>query len=113
LAARGVPSFLAYPAVAAEFFGGLALLLGVATRYAVLVVLIFTIVATGISHRYWEFTEAVARRVQEGNFYKNLAIIGATLVLFVAGPRPLQCRWVVSRKSELKPIYPLMVRSRA
>ena len=86
LASRGVPYALAYPAVAAEFFGGVALLLGFATRYAAIVLLIFTLAATGISHRYWEFAEAAARRAQEGNFYKNLAICGAFLALFVSGP---------------------------
>jgi len=28
--------------------------------------------ASGTTHRYWEFTEAAARRAQEVNFYKNV-----------------------------------------
>ena len=32
--------------------------------------------------RYWEFAEP-ARRLQEGQFYKNLAIIGGALFLFI------------------------------
>ena len=35
--ARGLPTFLAYIVVPAEFFGGIALILGLATRYVVLV----------------------------------------------------------------------------
>jgi len=42
------------------------------------------IVATGISHRFWEFAEA-ARRAQESQFFKNLSIIGGFLLLFVSG----------------------------
>jgi putative oxidoreductase len=44
----------------------------------------FVIVATGISHRFWEFAEP-ARRLQESQFFKNLAIIGGFLVLAVTG----------------------------
>src|SRR5512137_855269 len=55
--ARGLPTFLAYIAVPAEFFGGIALILGLATRYVVLVMVIFMLVATFSSHRYWEFTD--------------------------------------------------------
>src|SRR5215831_16952315 len=47
-----------------EFFGGLALMLGGVTRCAALAMIVFTIVATLISHRYWEFAEAAARRAQ-------------------------------------------------
>ena len=41
-------------------------------------------VATGISHRYWEFADA-ARRLQESQFFKNLSIIGGFLLLFATG----------------------------
>jgi len=47
--------------------------------------IIFTIAATLIGHRYWEITDAAARRMQQSHFMKNLTIIGGMLVLFVAG----------------------------
>lgn len=83
---RGLPIWLAYIAVPSEFFGGLALIFGFATRYATVVMTIFMLVATFSSHRYWEFADAAARRAQDGNFYKNLAMLGGVLFLFVAGP---------------------------
>jgi putative oxidoreductase len=83
--ARGLPAFLAYIAVPVEFFGGLALLLGVATRYVVLVMIVFMLVATFSSHRYWDFTDSAARRAQGTNFYKNIAMLGGFLFLFVTG----------------------------
>jgi putative oxidoreductase len=83
--ARGLPSFLAYIAVPAEFFGGIALILGLATRYVVLVMIVFMLVATFSSHRYWEFTDAAARRAQDASFYKNMAMLGGFLFLFVVG----------------------------
>src|SRR6266508_2482657 len=45
-------------------------------------------IATMTSHRYWEFAEAAARRAQDSNFYKNLAIMGGLVFAFVtAGGR--------------------------
>jgi len=87
LAARGVPTpqALAVLGACGEFFGGLALLLGFKTRWAALVLVLFTIVATGISHRYWEFSDAAVRRSQEANFYKNVAIIGGLFYAFAIG----------------------------
>jgi putative oxidoreductase len=82
---RGLPSFLAYIAIPAEFFGGIALILGLATRYVVLMMVVFMLVATFSSHRYWEFTDANVRRVQDSNFYKNLAMLGGFAFLFVCG----------------------------
>src|SRR5262245_63524162 len=81
--ARGLPPFLAYIAVPAEFFGGIALILGLATRYVVIVMIVFMLVATFSTHRYWEFTDAAARRAQDSSFYKNMAMLGGFLFLFV------------------------------
>ena len=66
-------------------FGGLALMLGFATRYAALIMGIFLLVATFSSHRYWDFTDAAARRAQDSNFYKNVAILGGVFPLFACG----------------------------
>ena len=85
LQGRGIPVFLAYIAVAAEFFGGIALILGFATRYVVLVMIVFMIVATLTSHRYWQFTDANVRRIQDSSFYKNLAMTGGFCFLFICG----------------------------
>ena len=80
-----VPYALAVVGPVVEFLGGLALVLGVATPYAVLALIAFMFVATGISHRFWEYAEP-ARRAQLINFEKNIAMTGGLLALFVAGP---------------------------
>jgi len=82
---RGLPYFMAFISVPAEFFGGLALIFGFATRYAVLVLIVFMVVATFSSHRYWDFSDPAARRVQESAFYKNVAMTGGFFFLFMAG----------------------------
>ena len=83
---RGMPEILAYLAVPVEFFGGCALVLGIATRYLTAIIFVFMLVATFSSHRYWEVVDAAARRVQDANFWKNIAMIGGILCLFVTGP---------------------------
>jgi putative oxidoreductase len=82
---QGVPSFLAYIAPVVEFVGGLGLVLGLATRYATLLLIAFTIAATWIAHRYWTMTEP-ARAQNTTQFWKNVAILGGLLALFTAGP---------------------------
>ena len=82
---RGIPAFLAYIAVPFEFFGALALIFGLATRYFVLGFVIFMLIATFSTHRYWEFVDPTARRIQDSSFYKNIAMLGGLFFLFVCG----------------------------
>ncbi len=86
LASRGVPQSSVWAVIGAtvEFVGGILIVTGLRTREASLLMVLFVIVATGISHRYWEFAEA-ARRLQESQFFKNLSIIGGCLLLFATG----------------------------
>src|SRR5439155_12338745 len=69
------PEAWAAAAVAIEVLGPNALILGVAPRWTALALIAFVIMATATSHRYWEFTEAAARRAQEVNFYKNAGVL--------------------------------------
>jgi putative oxidoreductase len=79
-----VPTVFAWPAAISEVVIGVALILGLATRYAALFTIVYVAIAILVAHRYWEYPAA-----QQGNqfnhFQKNLAIIGGSLVLFVTG----------------------------
>ena len=83
---RGVPaaSVLGVIGACVEFFGGLAIVFGIEVRYAAALMLAFVIVATLISHRFWEF-QGEARAGQVTNFSKNVAICGGFIVLLAAG----------------------------
>jgi putative oxidoreductase len=86
LGSRGVPmaEVMAPIGASVEFCGGLAIVLGLGTRYAALLMVAFVIVATGISHRFWEYAPP-QRQGQVVNFAKNVAIIGGFLFVFVTG----------------------------
>jgi putative oxidoreductase len=86
MAAKGLPfpEIWSVLAVATEAGGGLLLLIGLEARWIALLMVAFVIMATATTHRFWEF-EGAARRGQEVNFYKNIAIIGGLLFLYVSG----------------------------
>jgi len=83
---QGVPGadVLAPIGAAVEFFGGIAVLVGFQLRIATLLMIIFTIIASFIAHRFWEL-EGPARQMKQTQFFKNLAIIGGFFGLWAAG----------------------------
>jgi putative oxidoreductase len=83
---QGVPfaEVLAPLGAGVEFVGGIAVLIGFQTRLAALLLVLFTVIATLIAHRFWDF-EGTARQTQQGQFFKNLAIVGGFLALWVSG----------------------------
>ena len=85
---RGLPypEVWAVLAIIAEILGPILLVLGVQLRFGILLLIGFCIVATALSHRYWELTEIAERRTQLLSFYKNLALCGGLLFLWVSGP---------------------------
>ena len=86
LASGGVPMAAAIAPVAAlaEILGGLAVVLGVGTRYAALLLIAFVIVATLVAHRFWAVPPD-QQQMQMIHFAKNVAIIGGFLFVFVTG----------------------------
>jgi putative oxidoreductase len=88
LARQGIPaaaaSMLAPIGATTEFVGGLAIVFGLMTRYAAVLMIAFVIVATLISHRFWAL-EGAERRTQTVQFAKNVAIIGGFFFLFTTG----------------------------
>ena len=79
---RGLQEWMAWVSVPAEFLGGIFLILGFATRYTVLVMLFFMIVASFSSHAYWA-DDPKNYRAQHTQFWKNVSMTGGLVVLFV------------------------------
>jgi putative oxidoreductase len=96
---RDLPDFLGYVAPPVEFIGGIAIVLGFATRYAALLLLLFTIIATLSSHRWWNFPEAQQQN-QHTHFWKNVTMMGGLVLLFLtAGGRFSVAGWLRQRKA--------------
>jgi putative oxidoreductase len=79
-----VPTWLGYVIAAIELFGGLAILIGVKTRWVAWAFVVYVIIVTALGHPFWTM-EGAARAANQANFYKNLAIMAAYLLLAVTG----------------------------
>lgn len=69
------------------FLGGLGIFLGVYVQLSVLLLSLFLIGTLVKMHRYWEVSDPMARMSEYVNFYKNLGLLGAILIL-LAIPLP-------------------------
>jgi putative oxidoreductase len=87
IASKGIPmpEVCAALAIAAELGLGILLLIGWQARWAALGLAIFVAVITPIFHNFWAMTDA-ARMMNQQAFFKNLAVVGGLLVLYVFGP---------------------------
>jgi uncharacterized membrane protein YphA (DoxX/SURF4 family) len=71
-------------------FGGLGIILGVYVQLSVAAIVLFLVMVTSFMHRYWKEQDPAAKSVNQLNFYKNLALLGAALMLLsIATPWPL------------------------
>jgi uncharacterized membrane protein YphA (DoxX/SURF4 family) len=88
-ASKGVPS----PSLAVHvtgillLIGGLGVLLGVYIEWAALALAVFFIPVTFIMHAYWKDTDPGMKMANQINFWKNLALLGAALLL-LSIPQP-------------------------
>ena len=94
---RGLPDFLGYVAPFVEFIGGILLIVGLATRYASLVILLFIIIASFSSHRYWAVEPAQVAN-QSSHFWKNVSMMGGSVLLFITGAGRYALDAMLSRK---------------
>jgi len=62
--------------------GGLSLLLGVWVNIGLSALAIFLIGVTFMMHAYWKDVDPMARMGNEINFWKNMALLGAILMMF-------------------------------
>jgi putative oxidoreductase len=88
-ASKGVPSpRLAIPGSGVLLaLGGLSVLLGVGTHWGVLFLALFLIPVSFTMHNYWADRDPQMRQNNQINFHKNLALLGAALML-LAIPQP-------------------------
>jgi uncharacterized membrane protein YphA (DoxX/SURF4 family) len=84
--ARGklpIPYVAGWPTGAWLLLASLMMVLGIWADIAALMLAAFLIPTTLLIHRFWTFSDPAQRRTQQGSFYRNLSLLGATLTLFV------------------------------
>jgi putative oxidoreductase len=79
------PAWLGYLIAAIELVGGLAILIGLKTRWIAWAFVAWVVIVTLLGHPFWGM-EGAARAANQANFYKNLAIMAAYLLLAINGP---------------------------
>ena len=63
--------------------GGVLIVLGVYADLGALLIALFSIVSAFMMHNFWTIEEATAKQSEMASFFKNLALGGAALMLFV------------------------------
>lgn len=80
-----MPGLASAVAIFMELPVSLAIMVGVFTRPAAILFVLYTLATSLIEHRYW--TTTAADRVESmEQFYKNLSIAGGFLLLSITGP---------------------------
>lgn len=90
---KGVPmaSLAVYVTGAMLGLGGLGILFGVRTGFAVFLLAVFLIGTTFQMHQYWKVSDPMMQMGERVNFYKNLGLLGG-LLMTLAIPAP----WAMS-----------------
>jgi len=83
-----LPEVTAVLAVIFELGGGVLLILGWKTRCVAWALVVYTVIATLVAHRYWSYTPEQVF-AQMSNFFKNLSLIGGLVMLAAFGPVPV------------------------
>lgn len=88
MASEGVPApmFLLAGAIIFLLAGSLSILIGWKARIGASLLLVFLILATYWFHDFWTFEDPQARQMQTIAFMKNLALMGAMLMIIARGP---------------------------
>ena len=63
-------------------FGGLGIVLGVYVKIALLLIVIFLILASFLVHNFWRESDSESRASEMQSFLKNIALLGATIMLY-------------------------------
>jgi len=79
-----LPAVAAVVAIVIEFFGAIALMLGILTRPVAVLLGFYTLASAFIGHPYWTLSDP-GRYGNMVNFYKNVSIMGGFLLLFITG----------------------------
>jgi uncharacterized membrane protein YphA (DoxX/SURF4 family) len=70
--------------------GGLGIILGLWVKWALLCLVVFLVPVTLMMHPYWKVADPAARMGERMNFLRNVALLGAVLMMyFLPTPWPM------------------------
>lgn len=78
------PVWFAYFIATLQLLGGLAILIGFKTRWVALAFVFYLILIVFFAHNFWDM-QGAARGGNMAHFYKNVALMGAFLLLALQG----------------------------
>ena len=83
IAAQGIPAPYAvlWTGFAMQYAGGIMIALDVWTDTGAVILIVFTVLATAIFHRFWEVEEPLRRHLHQAFLFSNCAIVGGLLLL--------------------------------
>ena len=76
--------------------GGIYVALGIYADLGALLIAIFLIPTAFMMHAFWKETDPTAKQNELNNFFKNLALAGAALTLFVFIGRGADIGWHIT-----------------
>jgi putative oxidoreductase len=89
-----LPSLFVPLAGIVAFVGALSIIFGYKARLGAWLIIIFLVPVTFSIHAFWRITDPVARQTDMVMFMKNIALIGAALLIAYFGAGP----WSVDEK---------------
>ncbi len=83
MAAMGIPQarLVLWIGFAMQYAGGLSVAFDYRTEIGAVILIVFTVVATAIFHRYWELEDPLRRHLHQSFIFSNCAIVGGLLLL--------------------------------
>jgi len=69
--------------------GGLSILLGYRARIGAALIVLFLVPVTFSMHAFWSISDPMMRQIQQAMFFKNVAMLGAALLIARSGAGPL------------------------
>lgn len=94
------PKFMLVGAIAFLILGSLSVILGFKARWGAGLLLVFLILATYFFHDFWTLEDADAIKMQTIAFMKNMALMGAMLLIIANGSGPMSLDNKLGSKSE-------------
>jgi putative oxidoreductase len=91
MATKGVPApqVMLVGAIAFLIAGSLSIILGYKSRVGAALLLVFLVLATYYFHDFWKVSDPKEKQEQMIQFMKNLALMGAMLLVITNGTGPM------------------------